>query len=326
MNSIKDLLPGSMRERTFQLKARRDAGAVWNDPQFVECKKCGRRATRQIWNKAQYVCPNCGVHLPIGGYYRLSLILDHGSFRELDEDLAPQDVLEFPGYPEKLAAQSDKTGLKEKLDEAKAIGPDGVTEGSYEKLQNAIQEAEGVYNDPNASQDAVNQQIQKLIGAISGLKPVLSGLEVSDPVKTEYAVGERLDTTGMTVTAQYSDGTTVTLASGQYTVSGFDSATAGEKQVTVSYTEGGVTKTAAFTVTVKESSGSSEDPGSSEGPGTGSSGSESGGTESGTGSGTENNNNAQTGDGMTVPIILLSLLVAASAGIAVVLGKKRRLG
>ena len=61
MNSIKDLLPGSMRERTFQLKARRDAGAVWNDPQFVECKKCGRRATRQIWNKAQYVCPNCGM-------------------------------------------------------------------------------------------------------------------------------------------------------------------------------------------------------------------------------------------------------------------------
>ena len=113
MNSIRDLLPGNLRERTFQLKAKRDAGIVWKDPQFVECKKCGRRATRQIWIKSQYVCPNCGVRLPIGGYYRLSLILDHGSFRELDEDLAPQDVLEFPGYPEKLAAQSDKTGLKE---------------------------------------------------------------------------------------------------------------------------------------------------------------------------------------------------------------------
>ena len=46
-------------------------------------------------------------------YYRLSLILDKGSFRELDADLAPQDVLQFPGYPEKLEAQTGKTGLKE---------------------------------------------------------------------------------------------------------------------------------------------------------------------------------------------------------------------
>ena len=96
MNSIKDLLPGSMRERTFQLKARRDAGAVWNDPQFVECKKCGRRATRQIWNKAQYVCPNCGVHLPIGGYYRLSLVLDKGSFREWTQTLPRRMCCSFP--------------------------------------------------------------------------------------------------------------------------------------------------------------------------------------------------------------------------------------
>ena len=91
MNSIKDLLPGSMRERTFQLKAKRDAGAVWHEPQFVECKQCGRRAARTLWAKSLYVCPNCGVHLPIGGYYRLSLVLDKGSFRELDADLAPQE-------------------------------------------------------------------------------------------------------------------------------------------------------------------------------------------------------------------------------------------
>ena len=113
MNDIRDLLPGRMRERTFQLKARRDAGVAWHEPQFVECKQCGRRATRQIWNKAQYVCPNCGVHLPIGGDYPLNLILDKGSFRELDADLAPQDVLGFPGYTDKLAAQTQKTGLSE---------------------------------------------------------------------------------------------------------------------------------------------------------------------------------------------------------------------
>ena len=113
MNDIRDLLPGRMRERTFQLKAKRDAGAIWHEPQFVECKQCGRRAARTLWTKSLYVCPNCGYHMPIGGYYRLSLVLDHGSFRELDADLAPQDVLHFPEYEEKLTAAQNKTGLRE---------------------------------------------------------------------------------------------------------------------------------------------------------------------------------------------------------------------
>ena len=98
------------------MKARRDAGTAapnWVSPQFVECKKCGRRATRQVWVKSQYVCPNCGVHLAIGAYYRLSTVLDHGTFKELNPDIAPNDVLHFPEYPEKLAAASGKTGLKE---------------------------------------------------------------------------------------------------------------------------------------------------------------------------------------------------------------------
>ena len=86
MNDIRDLLPGRMRERTFQLKARRDAGVAWHEPQFVECKQCGRRATRQIWAKSLFVCPNCGNHQPIGAYYRLSLVLDSGSFRTYPTD------------------------------------------------------------------------------------------------------------------------------------------------------------------------------------------------------------------------------------------------
>ena len=113
MNDIRDLFPGRMRERTLGQLLRRDAGAVWHEPQFVECKQCGRRATRTIWTRSLYVCPNCGYHMPIGGYYRLSLVLDHGSFRELDADLDPQDVLNFPGYGEKLAAAQNKTGLRE---------------------------------------------------------------------------------------------------------------------------------------------------------------------------------------------------------------------
>ena len=136
MNEIRDLFPGRMRERTFQLKARRDAGAVWHEPQFVECKQCGRRATRTIWTRSLYVCPNCGYHMPIGGYYRLSLVLDHGSFRELDADLPPQDVLRFPGYPEKLTAAQNKTGLREA-----AVTATGRIGAVGEKITRAVEYA-----------------------------------------------------------------------------------------------------------------------------------------------------------------------------------------
>ncbi|MEE0800908.1 MAG: acetyl-CoA carboxylase, carboxyltransferase subunit beta [Gemmiger sp.] len=116
MSSMSKLFSANTRERTFQLKAQRDAGIaapVWQAPQFVTCKKCERRATRQVWARSLYVCPNCGNHQPIGGYYRLSLVLDHGTFQELDADLQARDVLNFPGYEDKLNAQKSKTGLNE---------------------------------------------------------------------------------------------------------------------------------------------------------------------------------------------------------------------
>ena len=59
------------------------------------------------------MCPNCGQYQPIGGYYRLSMVLDHGSFRELNGRMHGHDPLHFPGYSEKLAMQKKKTGLDE---------------------------------------------------------------------------------------------------------------------------------------------------------------------------------------------------------------------
>ena len=80
------------------------------------------------------------------------------------------------------------------------------------------------------------------------LTATLEKIEVaSKPTKTVYKIGESLDTTGLTLKATYSDGSTKTITSG-FTTSEFDSSTAGEKTVTVTY-EG---KSANFTVTVEE--------------------------------------------------------------------------
>ncbi len=69
---------------------------------------------------------------------------------------------------------------------------------------------------------------------------------VSEPSKTIYYIGDNLVTSGLQVKLTYSDSTTDTITTG-YSVTGFTSATAGTKTVTVSY--GGLTDT--FTVTVK---------------------------------------------------------------------------
>lgn len=114
MPNVLDKIGGAGRQGALVRKAAPESGElapVWQEPTFVTCPNCKRRATRKIWAETLYVCPNCGHYQPIGGYYRLSLILDHGSFRELDEKLHAKDVLNFPGYTEKLAVQSRKTGL-----------------------------------------------------------------------------------------------------------------------------------------------------------------------------------------------------------------------
>ena len=73
-------------------------------------------------------------------------------------------------------------------------------------------------------------------------------IRVSGDYKKEYEIGENLDLDNMIVTAVFSDGSTKVIEG--FRVSGFDSTTAGEKSVIISY-EG---VRVAITVTVKDAS------------------------------------------------------------------------
>lgn len=79
----------------------------------TKCQSCGVESANLEWNRTLQVCPKCGYHSPIGAYYRLSNILDPGSFQELEEKLSPADPLNFPDYPAKLAGLEETTGLKD---------------------------------------------------------------------------------------------------------------------------------------------------------------------------------------------------------------------
>ena len=103
--------------------------------------------------------------------------------------------------------------------------------------------------DVRSSDATINLNYIKIGVSASQPEAALTGIEVTAPTKTEYEIGEKLDTSGLVVTATYSDGSSRAVSG--YEVD-FDSSKAGKATVTVSYTEDGVTKTAAFTVTVKE--------------------------------------------------------------------------
>ena len=72
------------------------------------------------------------------------------------------------------------------------------------------------------------------------------------PNKLTYEYGDALATTGMVVTASYSDSQTKTVTG--YSCSPTTFSTIGSQVVTVSYTENGVTQTATFNVTVNRKS------------------------------------------------------------------------
>ena len=78
--------------------------------------------------------------------------------------------------------------------------------------------------------------------------PTVTSIELGGTYKTEYVVGEELDTTGLEVTVYYSNDTSETITEG-FDVEGFDSSAPVEEQVlTVTYGEA----SAEYTISVEE--------------------------------------------------------------------------
>ena len=81
----------------------------------------------------------------------------------------------------------------------------------------------------------------------------LTGITIdSAPTKTEYTVGEKFEKKGMTIKATYDDSThAIVTDTSKFTVKPEGALTMTDTKVTVSYAEGGVTKTAEQIITVK---------------------------------------------------------------------------
>lgn len=85
---------------------------------WLKCSHCREIIYRKEVERNWKVCPKCDYHFPISVHERLALLVDLGTFREWEAEVAPADPLAFVDtkpYRDRLKAQQDKTGRKDAL-------------------------------------------------------------------------------------------------------------------------------------------------------------------------------------------------------------------
>jgi acetyl-CoA carboxylase carboxyl transferase subunit beta len=83
---------------------------------WVKCDGCKEIVYNKEIERNLKVCPKCNYHFRISARERLKLLVDEGSFIELDKDLESTDPLNFKDkitYKDRLKEKQKSTGLKE---------------------------------------------------------------------------------------------------------------------------------------------------------------------------------------------------------------------
>jgi acetyl-CoA carboxylase carboxyl transferase subunit beta len=110
--------------------AAKKGEGIWN-----KCDGCGEVVPKSDWERNWNVCPACGHHDMMPVRRRFEMLLDPGSFQELDTDLTPQDPLGFSDakkYKDRLKATYKNTGLRDAfISGVGTIGGRQVSLGSF---------------------------------------------------------------------------------------------------------------------------------------------------------------------------------------------------
>ncbi len=86
------------------------------DDLWSKCEDCGDLVYNKKLDENQKVCPKCNFHFSMTAPERVKLLIDEGTFREMDADMEALDPLDFAGpktYKEKIKKDREVTGLKD---------------------------------------------------------------------------------------------------------------------------------------------------------------------------------------------------------------------
>jgi acetyl-CoA carboxylase carboxyl transferase subunit beta len=83
---------------------------------WTRCGECNELIYNKKLDENMRVCPKCNFHFNVGARERVKMLIDEGSFKEMDAGMESLDPLTFAGpktYKEKVKKDQELTGLKE---------------------------------------------------------------------------------------------------------------------------------------------------------------------------------------------------------------------
>ncbi len=86
------------------------------DGLWIKCPSCIKTVFKRLVEERMDTCPECNHHFRMPARRRIASLIDDGTWQEWDADLVSGDPLGFvdgKSYPERIAQQQAKTGLKD---------------------------------------------------------------------------------------------------------------------------------------------------------------------------------------------------------------------
>ncbi|HZZ83429.1 MAG TPA: acetyl-CoA carboxylase, carboxyltransferase subunit beta [Anaeromyxobacteraceae bacterium] len=99
-----------------KVKAKTPPAPTKGEGLFHKCDACSEVVYKQEWEANFHVCRSCGHHEALPARRRLEMVLDPGTFEELDTELAPADPLGFSDakkYKDRVKSTYKNTGLRD---------------------------------------------------------------------------------------------------------------------------------------------------------------------------------------------------------------------
>ena len=85
------------------------------DEMWTKCPECGTLLLTTDIEENLQVCSKCNHHFRLGARKRIEIICDQDSFEEMDKDFSSVNIIDFPGYDEKLKKGMEKSGENESV-------------------------------------------------------------------------------------------------------------------------------------------------------------------------------------------------------------------